>query len=316
METYSFIGSDKNAGKTTAFNFVYKDLIKSGKQICLTSIGINGEFADTYEGHEKPLIKVVRDCYFVTSCDHLNELTGKYEIVHIFPKSIFGKSYLLGKTFIDTEIVLEGPNNGKDILEIKKVINFFLPDVVLLIDGSIDRQFLGMPEISDGFYFSFLVTERAEQINKANDILKSIKLAVCPKKSRELIIENRDKNTKSLIIDGEGSILYRGSKIPFMDTNLKDNIKEFKDKNLIIYINGALSKSFYGFLMFFKNISIVLDNFTQYQNVSVSNRFIKNENIFILNEVIIKKIFLKQETPFTPEFPENIPVQNIFRRAI
>ena len=316
MKTYSFIGSDKNAGKTTAFNFVYQDCLKSGQTVCLTSIGINGELADSYEGHEKPSITVFRDTCFITSCEHLMELNGKYEIMHIFSRVNFGKDYLLGKALFDTELVLEGPNNGADILTIKEVVENTISDTLLLIDGSIDRQFLGAPEISDAFYFSFLITDRSTQLSKAMDLLTSIKLPVAQSKYNFPIKEHKTNATKSLLLDSDGKIIYEGRKIPFMDDKLKDLIKKRREEELVIYINGALTKTFHGFLKIFKKLVIVLDNFTQYQNIHISNTNDKTYNIFILNKVIVKKIFLKEEVENELDLPENIPVQNIFRRAI
>ena len=55
METLAFIGSDKNAGKTTVFNFVYQKMHAADTMVCLTSIGINGEPVDTYEAQDHRL---------------------------------------------------------------------------------------------------------------------------------------------------------------------------------------------------------------------------------------------------------------------
>lgn len=316
MKTYSFIGSDKNAGKTTAFNFVYRDYIKSGQRTCVTSIGINGERADSYEGHEKPSITVFSDSFFITSCEHLKELDGRYEILYIFSEITFGKDYLLGKILFDTKLVLEGPNNGTDIIRIKKVVKNTLPDTILLIDGSIDRQFLGMPEISDSFYFSFLITERSAQLSKAMDLLRAIKLPIAPLKYKRIIQEHRTDTSKSLLMDSTGSLLYRGSKIPFMDDRLKKSIKESSKLELILYIDGALSKTLHSFLKACPKLTVVLDSFTQYQNIDVSKNDNKSDHIYILNKVEVKGIFLKEEVENTLQFPQNISVQNIFRRLI
>ncbi len=70
MKTLTFIGSDKNAGKTTAFNFVYKKLQNAHCQsarICMTSTGISGEAEDKFTGRNKPFVDIFKNTYFITS---------------------------------------------------------------------------------------------------------------------------------------------------------------------------------------------------------------------------------------------------------
>jgi len=40
MKTFSFIGSNKNAGKTTAFNYVFREFYQKKIETIVTSIGI------------------------------------------------------------------------------------------------------------------------------------------------------------------------------------------------------------------------------------------------------------------------------------
>jgi hypothetical protein len=318
VKTLSFIGSDKNAGKTTVFNFVFRKLLEDPGQdarVCLTSIGINGEEVDSYEGHPKPLISLYKDSYFVTACEHLKELTGKYEICFSF--SDFNKLYILGKCLSDFQVVLEGPNNRQELLRLKKVVADILPDSCLLIDGSIDRQFLAHPDISDGFYFALLISDRKEQVQKAQDLLYSLSFPVCSENHRLFLTKTGNQDTKTILYDQECQVLYHGSEIPSFDANLKNACMKYKNAKTYLYMNGAFSKSLYTFFTPFKNLKIILDNFTLYQNISVREnlgpRF--SPEIILLHPVTVNKIFLKQDTGKTgfPGLPKNIPVINLFR---
>lgn len=318
MKTFSFIGSDKNAGKTTVFNFVFRKLLEDPGQdarVCLTSIGINGEEVDTYEGHAKPFIYLYKNSYFVTACEHLKELTGKYEICFSF--NDFNKLYIFGKCLTDFQVVLEGPNSGQELLRLKKVVANILPKSYLLIDGSIDRQFLAHPDISDDFYFALLISDRREQIQKAQDLLYSLTFPVCAENQRQFLANTGHQDTKSILYDKKNQILYHGSEIPGFDEDLKDICMKYKNAKTSLYLNGAFSKSLFAFFAPFKNLTIILDNFTLYQNMSVSEnpgpRF--SPEIFLLHPVRVNKIFLKQDAGKTvfPGLPKNIPVINLFR---
>ncbi len=324
MKTFSFIGSDKNAGKTTALNFVYKRLWEkhgTGTPVCLTSIGINGEEIDAYEGHPKPRIRVFKDSFFVTASEHLKELTGKYEIFNCF--SEFNKLYVLGKCLADFQVVLEGPNNKQELAELKKIVNNIIPGTCLLIDGSIDRQFLAHPDISDAFYFALLVSDRKEQIQKAKDLLFSLTFRTCSENLKATLEKVRKQNTKSVLLEKDNQVLYHGNEIPALDANLKSSCMKYKNKESVLYLNGALSKSLFTFFAPFKKLKIILDNFTLYQNVSVrENHGIRfAPEILLLHNVRVNKIFVKQEnqayntTGSTGSLgiPRNIPVHNLFR---
>ena len=39
MKTLAFIGSDKNAGKTTVLNFIYAKLVNKKQTICIETVG-------------------------------------------------------------------------------------------------------------------------------------------------------------------------------------------------------------------------------------------------------------------------------------
>ena len=322
VTTLSFIGSDKNAGKTTVLNFVYRRLKENTKgknYICLASIGINGEDTDSYENKEKPMISLYKGSYFITAAEYLQDLTGKYRIVRNFTSPYFNKVYVLGECLFDFHIILEGPNNKVEILRMKKEMEKLLPNSYLLIDGSIDRQFIAHPAVSDAFYFAVLLSPRKEQSQKARDLLFSLSLHVCSQRQKHLLQDWLEEDTKSVLFGEGDEVLYHGKEIPFVDKKLHGMCLKYKNRKCLLYLNGALSKSLYALLAPLKNVTIILNNFTLYQNISVyefQDRVFWPK-IFLFHPVKVRRIFLKQETEHHPVMtPKNIPVYNLFREDL
>lgn len=198
----------------------------------------------------------------------------------------------------------------------KKRVERFLPNSYLLMDGSIDRQFLAHPAVSDAFYFAVLLSTRKEQFQKANDLLFALSLHVCSQKQKHLLKDRLEEETRSFLFGENNELLYHGKTIPFLDTKLQRLCLKCKNRKCTLYLNGALSKSLSALLAPLKNLTIILDNFTLYQNISLYATHGKTfrPNLLILNPVKVKRIFLKQENSrYTLPVPENIPVHNLFR---
>lgn len=318
MKTVSFIGSDKNAGKTTALTFFYQQLcqLRDPGSICLGSIGINGEDVDTYEHRKKPSIKVQKGSCFVSSVEHLANITGWYDVLHCFDGPEFSKSYLLARALLTCDLVLEGPNERNALLKMKKEISGREDIDTILLDGSIDRQFIGTPEVSDEICFALLLSERKEQLQKARALIETLKLPLCNSEWQKRIGEQREHETRSIYFGKEKTALYHSKEIPFLDDSLKQICLDQSREEGVLYLNGALTKTLYRFLSPFKNLVVILDNFTCYQNISTElsreKRF--KPRLEVLEKVPVKSLFVKQdrwESSF--RLPAEIPAINLFR---
>ncbi len=319
MKTYCFIGTDKNAGKTTALKFIYQKMCKdsSPSSICLTSIGINGEESDQYDGRGKPPVRLQEDSYFVTKGDHLKMHTGKYATIAIFANPEFTGNYILGRCLCSLPVILEGPNTGHEVLAMKESIKSLLKISALLIDGSVDRQFLATPRISDIFYFSVLFSDRKQQQNKTRDFLYSLSLPPCEEKVRKVIEDKKDDTTKSLLFGEGGKLIYRGKTIPFSDRKLQAKCAEMHESHCVLYLQGGLTSTLYEVLAPFTRLHIVLDNFTLYLNVSTKpgKRQKFRPKITLLSPVNVQTIFIREETEFARDLlPANVQIINLFRK--
>lgn len=317
MKTWSFIGSDKNAGKSTVLNHVHGCLREtSGRgEICLTSVGINGEEVDNYENIPKPRIPLFRGNLFITADSRLTACGDCYEPLDEFNPPLFSKRYLLGRCRHDFLPVLEGPNSGREILRMKERLANRLPAGHLLIDGSIDRQFLGHPRISDAIFFALLVSKRPEQQRKAADLLFALTLPECAAEAKTQINGCLDEETRSLLFDDRGELLHHGKVPPFLDEELKEQALKRHGSTCLLYLNGALTRSLHTLFAPLPNMQLVLDNFTLYQNVSAISGLdrVFRPAISLLQPVLVRHIFLNREADVELPLPPGIPVHDLFR---
>ncbi|MCG8471342.1 MAG: hypothetical protein MI742_05740 [Desulfobacterales bacterium] len=320
MKTHCFIGTDKNAGKTTAFNAVYTQKVQRGEApILLTSIGINGETTDEFDGGVKPGIRVMPGSLFVTAGEHLHHHTEKYETLATFVPPFFSKPLILGRCILAFDILLEGPNTGLEMGRLKEALAPLIPEeTLLLIDGSIDRQFLASPGLCDGFYFSVLFSKRAPQRKKAEAFLSALAFKGCRENQAKRIASHTDEQTRSLLYDEKG-LIHKSEQMPFADKGLHKALSRLKKQKGLLYLNGALTSSLAEQLAPLSGLSLVLDNMTLYQNVSTgqgkSLRFLPE--MTVLHPVSVLGIFLREEAPFDRSLlPRKLSAFNLFRGGV
>lgn len=61
IKTISIVGMAKNAGKTTALNYLIEEAIDEGVLLGITSTGRDGEMQDLVTGTEKPRVYLDQD---------------------------------------------------------------------------------------------------------------------------------------------------------------------------------------------------------------------------------------------------------------
>lgn len=234
--------------------------------LCLSSIGINGEGIDTLDKRPKPKIMIGRGTWFVTAPEHLTKAVGRYRVRHCFSCHLFAKPYVLAQSLADMTIVLEGPNDKAAVLEMKKAVQGIQDIEVLLIDGSIDRQFLIHPDISDAIYFSLLISSHPAKQQRTLDLLRTFSLSLCSEEVGAFIRDHQNAKLKSLLFSGD-EVYYLGEQIPFLDDGLKMACLEHREEACTLYIGGALSAGLSDLLASMARFQIVLDNYSCFQNL-------------------------------------------------
>jgi len=319
METYCFIGSDKNAGKTTALNFIYDSLCRQDcpPVLCLTGIGINGERVDNFDGSAKPEIRLRAGSHFLTHARQLEDHNGQYRTLQVFGEPQFHGPYVFGCCLTDFAVLLEGPNSRQELLLAKAAMATVVGDGILLLDGSIDRQFLADPAISDRLYFAVLFSDSRVQQQRAAALLRALQLPTGPEQVCRQIAGLKSPATKSLLLGPGGEVCYLGTAMPFADSDLRAACRDLGKEAGWLYLGGALTRSLADFFRPLASITLLLDNFPLYQCQAGDGRaeapFMGT--LYLLHPVHLKAIFIRAEAPFDQALlPRDVPVFSLFQR--
>jgi hypothetical protein len=326
METIAFIGLEKNAGKSTALNYIYRQLaLKVGaKQIALTSIGINGEEFDQLSGKAKPKIVVKQGSLFITKGCWTQGKDGQYQLLSLLPISQqTSENLIVGRALIDLDLVLEGPNSGHEMIALKEHLQT-LPQhpAHLLIDGSIDRQFLGHPKISDAIYsaLSLPITDQEGLPSHRSTVqLYAMGLPTTEDIVAKAIHAAVDSSQKhqTLILDHKNNLCYQSSMPSTHNHSLFPKLIEMiqAGASCTLYLNGAYTTSLAERVSLLPSkIKIVLDSFTSFCPERVTHA-IKQQHTSLLHPVKLKGVIVKQRDFRHHSIPlsSDINIINIFR---
>ena len=139
-EPLFLVGTSKNAGKTTALNFIldaYRK--KKGARAGLVSIGIDGEKKDAIFGFSKPAIKVVKGELFATTRGALKECTCTHEIVAETRFGARSHKMVIARATSSGNILLIGPDRNSDLEYIIDAL-YKAGAKKVFVDGAFDRR--------------------------------------------------------------------------------------------------------------------------------------------------------------------------------
>ena len=149
----SLAGMCKNAGKTTVFNKIIKEIDDTDIHMGLTSIGRDGEATDVVTGTSKPGIYVKEGTIIGTAmgllkkCDITQEILGKTGI-----HTPLGEVILV-RARSDGNVQLAGPSTNGQLIEISKQFRSHGVDKII-IDGAISRKSLCSTKVAQSVILS------------------------------------------------------------------------------------------------------------------------------------------------------------------
>ena len=144
----SLAGMCKNAGKTTVFNRMIRELNYTEMVLGLTSIGRDGEATDIVTGTHKPGIFVQEGTIIGTAagllqyCDITKEIVGKSGI-----QTPMGEVILI-RARSDGFVQLAGPSMNNQLIELSRQFKELGVDKVM-IDGAISRKSLCSTKVAE-----------------------------------------------------------------------------------------------------------------------------------------------------------------------
>lgn len=259
-KSISFVGMEKNAGKTQTLNYVLSRLRTFSKTIALTSIGVDGETTDIVTLTSKPEIEIYPNTTFITS----QALYPQREIVSAI-EEVSTQNTALGrlikaKAITQGKILLAGPS---DTVSLKKLIEKLEKNTdLILIDGALSRKTFGSPSITQAMILSTGASLSASLnvvVKKTKFIYQMTQLPQYEGKHAEQLqqIENG-----IYAITDEGIIDLKIPSLMMID-KYKDKIF---DSGTRLFVAGALNDKFVQFLKIQKNIQdieIIIKDFTK-----------------------------------------------------
>ena len=259
-KSISFVGMEKNAGKTQTLNYVLSRLRTFSKTIALTSIGVDGETLDIVTNTSKPEIEIYPNTTFITS----QALYPQREIVSAI-EEVSNQTTALGRliqarAITQGKVLLAGPS---DTISLKKLIEKLEKNIdLILIDGALSRKTFGSPSITQ----AMILSTGASLSASLNVVVKKTKfiyqMTQLPQYEGKFAEQLQQIENGIYAITDEG---IKDLQIPslMMIDKYKDKIFACGKK---LFVAGALNDKFIQFLKIQKNpqeIEIIIKDFTK-----------------------------------------------------
>jgi len=241
-KTLSIVGMAKNAGKTTALNYLIEEAMDDGVMLGITSTGRDGESTDLVTGTDKP--RVFLDAGTIVSVPvKLYDLADAgLEILRMTNYSSALGQIMLCRVVESGYVQIAGPVSTKD----QKAMCRDMLDLgaeIILIDGAVDRKSIAAPDASDAIILSTGAVLSRSLKKVVEETAHIVGLYQLPEledgPARDRILELQDQ---------EKIMLIKGNKIRALDLKTGLSAGKFLDEAIdeateYVYIPGALTNS-------------------------------------------------------------------------
>ncbi len=241
-KTLSIVGMAKNAGKTTALNYLIEEAMDEGVVLGITSTGRDGESTDVVTGTDKP--KVFLDAGTIVSVPvKLYEMADAgLEILQMTKYSTALGQIMICRVAESGYVQIAGPVNTKDHKMMCEEMLSFGAELIL-IDGAIDRKSIAAPDTSDGIILSTGAVLSRSLKKVVEETAHIIGLYQLPKlEEGQLRLKLEEKREEGGILLGKGIQVFTLS----LKTGLaagKYLDEAIDQETTVVYLPGALTKS-------------------------------------------------------------------------
>ena len=241
-KTLSIVGMAKNAGKTTALNYLIEEAIDDCVVLGITSTGRDGESTDLVTGTDKP--RVFLDTGTIVSVPvKLYELADAgLEILSMTEYSTALGQIMLCRVAESGYVQIAGPVNTKDHKKMCREMLAYGAEIVL-IDGAIDRKSIAAPDTSDAIILAtgaVLSRSIKKVVEETAHIVGLYQLPVLEDGTAKNLILSNCGNEKIMLVKNDQLIVLDLKTGLSAGKYLDEAIDEETD---YIYIPGALTKS-------------------------------------------------------------------------
>ena len=207
--TLSIVGMAKNAGKTTALNFLIEEAIDEGIQLGITSTGRDGESQDLVTGTEKPRVYLEEDMLVAVPTLLYDLADAGLEVVKKTKYSTAIGELLICRVKDAGYVQVAGPViNAEQKLLCRDMLQ--LGCSLILIDGAIDRKSIASPDTSDAIILSTGAVLSRKMNKVVEETAHVVNLYRTPELEEGVIrdaIKENNFDDKIMLVGGDGKII-------------------------------------------------------------------------------------------------------------
>ena len=242
-KTLSIVGMAKNAGKTTALNYLIEEAIDEGVVLGVTSTGRDGESQDLVTGTEKPRVYLDQDMLVAVPSLLYEMADAGLEVIKSTSYSTAIGTLLICRVREAGYVQIAGPViNAEQKLLCQDMLD--LGCQLILIDGAIDRKTIASPDTSD----AIILSTGAVLSRKMNKVVEETAHVVNLYRTPELeqgrirdAIEQNNFDDKVMLVNEQGEV-KKLDLITGLGASKEINGAIYEDTRYI-YIPGAFTNS-------------------------------------------------------------------------
>lgn len=242
-KTLSIVGMAKNAGKTTAMNFLIEEAMDEGIALGITSIGRDGESQDLVTGTEKPKIYLDQDTIVTVPTQLYDLADAGLEILKKTKYSTPMGDLLICRVADSGYVQIAGPPAAMDTKRVCEEMMQYGCELIL-IDGAIDRKSIASPETSDAIILStgaVLSRSMRKVVDETAHIVNLYSIPELEDGDARNLIEENNFDDKIMLISKDGKITKLDLATGLGASRFIDN--EIDENTEYIYIPGAFTNS-------------------------------------------------------------------------
>ena len=242
-KTLSIVGMAKNAGKTTALNYLIEEADDEGLKIGVTSTGRDGETTDVVTGTDKPRVFLYEDTIVSVPSQLYDSAEAGLEIVTMTKYSTAIGALMLCNVRESGYVQIAGPVATADT---KKMCGemFDMGCELILIDGAIDRKSIASPETSDAIILStgaVISRTMKKVVEETSHIVNLYNLPELEEGETRTLIEKHKHEQRIMLVDKEGKINKLNLKTGLGSSRFIDDAID--ENTRYVYIPGAFTNS-------------------------------------------------------------------------
>lgn len=242
-KTLSIVGMSKNAGKTTALNYLIEEADDEMIRLGITSTGRDGETSDLVTGTEKPRVYLYEDT-IVSVPAQLYELADAG--LEILERTKFGTAIgdiMLCRVAESGYVQIAGPVATADNKKMCARM-FELGTELILIDGAIDRKSIAAPETSDAIILStgaVLSRNLKKVVEETSHIVNLYQLPELEESTAREALAEMGGEERVTLISRDGDVKRLELATGLGGSRVIDD--EITDETRYVYIPGAFTNS-------------------------------------------------------------------------